>query len=406
MSQIDPRQAGQYGSWQPPQYPQQWAPPPPPPRRRRGPIVLLVTFALAVLVGVGVAGWAIGRETPGTPETSFSFPQQQQPRQQQPQQQEPQQQPLDSSEAASKVAAGLVDINTVLGYQGGQAAGTGIVLTANGEILTNNHVVEGATQISVTDIENGQSYEASVVGYDRSHDIAVIQLKNASGLTTAPLGDSSSVQVGDQILGIGNAGGRGGAPDVAPGTVTALDQSITATDETGSSSEVLTGLIQVNANIQAGDSGGALANSSGQVVGVDTAASAGYRLGRRGGQVGGAEGYAIPINQALTIAKQIESKTASSTVHIGESAIMGVSITDTTGGVGIQQVVSGGPAAQAGLAAGSVITALDGQPTTSTTALTHAMDQHHPGDSVKVTWLDQTGQQHTSTVKLATGPVG
>jgi S1-C subfamily serine protease len=189
-----------------------------------------------------------------------------------------------------------------------------------------------------------------------------------------------------------------------------LNQTITATDQSGANSEQLTGLIQVNANIQAGDSGGALADSSGRVIGVNTAASAGYQLGRRGGQVTGAEGYAIPINKALTVAHQIESHTASSTVHIGESAILGVSVSDaTTSGVpgaAVGQVLAGGPAAQAGLAAGSVIVAVDGQPIDSATTLTHVMDQHHPGDKVSLTWLDQNQQQHSASVQLATGPVG
>ena len=156
----------------------------------------------------------------------------------------------------------------------GDALGTGIVLTSNGEILTNNHVINGATSVSVTDIGNGKTYKATVVGYDVSQDIAVLQLSGASGLTTASTGDSSSVSVGDSVVALGNAGGVGGTPWVAAGSVTALNQSITASDESSGSSERLTGLIETNADIQAGDSGGPLVNSHGQVIAMDTAASA------------------------------------------------------------------------------------------------------------------------------------
>ncbi|HEX4722541.1 MAG TPA: trypsin-like peptidase domain-containing protein [Pseudonocardiaceae bacterium] len=348
---------------------------------------------------------------------------------------------INPSAIAAKVDPGLVDINTVLGYQSAEAAGTGIVLTSNGEILTNNHVVEGATSIKVTDIGNGKTYDATVTGYDRTQDIAVIQLQGASGLATETLGDSSKVSVGDAIVGIGNAGGSGGTPSTAAGTVTALNQSITASDDSSSSSEKLDGLIQVNANIQAGDSGGSLANSSGQVIGVDTAASSGYQFS--GGDVNGQgdssahQGYAIPINQAITLAHQIIAGTASTAVHIGKSAFLGVTVSDAgasqqgQGGFGqsgsgqngsgqngsgqssgaasgaqIAQTLPGGPADAAGLQQGDVITALNGTAVDSATTLTNLMDQHHPTDKLTVTYTDTSGQQHTTTVTPIAGPVG
>ena len=161
---------------------------------------------------------------------------------------------LTTSQIASRVDPGLVDVTSTLGYEGATAMGTGIVLTSNGEILTNNHVVNGATSVSVTDIGNGKTYKATVVGYDESHDVAVLQLSGASGLTTATTGNSSTVKVGDSVVGLGNAGGTGGTPSVAPGSVTALNQSITASDEGSGSSEQLSGLIETNADIQPGDS--------------------------------------------------------------------------------------------------------------------------------------------------------
>ena len=230
---------------------------------------------------------------------------------------------------AAKVDPGLVDINTTLGYAQQQAAGTGIVISSNGVILTNNHVINGATKISVTDVGNQKTYTAKVVGYDRSHDIAVLQLQNASGLQTAPLA-TSNASVGQNVVGVGNAGGTGGTPSAAGGTVTALNQSITASDQGDGTSEQLTGLIETNADIQPGDSGGALVNTSGQVIGVDTAASAGFSF-QFNGQSQGNQGFAIPINTALSVARQIEAGNSSSTVHIGETAFLGVEISPQGG---------------------------------------------------------------------------
>ncbi|WP_245713799.1 S1C family serine protease [Nocardia vaccinii] len=320
-------------------------------------------------------------------------------------------QPIDSqtstadlTAAANKVVPGIVNIDTQLGLQNGAGAGTGIVLTSDGEILTNNHVVEGATKISVTDLGNGRTYPATVVGYDRSDDLAVVRLSGASGLRTAPLGDSDRVAVGDAIVGLGNAGGTG-SPTASAGQVTGLDRSITASDEAAGASEKLTGLIQVAANIQPGDSGGPLINSAGQVVGVDTAASQGFRLGTVSGQ-GGGQGFAIPINKALTIAKQIRAGKGSSTVHIGQSAFLGVSVSDTDGGALVRNIVAGGPAEELGLAPGDVITGVDNTAVGSALELTDAMDQHHPGDTVTLKFTDQDGQARSAQTKLAQGPVG
>ena len=199
------------------------------------------------------------------------------------------------------------------------------MLSSNGVILTNNHVIDGATSISVTDIGNDKTYTASVVGYDRTKDIAVLQLHNASGLQTATLGNSSNASVGEDVVGVGNAGGTGGTPSAAGGTVTALNQSITASDDGDGTSEQLSGLIETNADIQPGDSGGALVDTSGNVLGIDTAASAGFSF-QSNDQSSGTQGFAIPINTALSLAKSIEAGSGSSTVHIGETAFLGVEI--------------------------------------------------------------------------------
>ena len=201
---------------------------------------------------------------------------------------------------STKVNVGVVNIESRV--SGGVGAGTGMVLTSDGEILTNNHVVEGASQIVVTVVTTGESYRASIVGTDPEDDVAVLKLTGASDLQTIPLGDSDTAQVGDQVAAIGNAGGVGGTPSIATGRVIALDQQITASDEDGSNAETLTDMIQVDANVVPGDSGGPLANTSGEVIGMNSAAAAGAgSLGstRFRGSSGGGEGYAIPINKAL-----------------------------------------------------------------------------------------------------------
>lgn len=318
--------------------------------------------------------------------------------------------PSDVNSIAKKVNPALVDVNVTFGYQDAQGAGTGIVLTSDGEILTNNHVINGATAISVTDVGNGKSYSASVVGYDSTHDIAVLQLKNASGLKTAKIGDSSKLKVGQSVVAIGNAGGAGGTPSSAGGSITGLNRSITANDDLDGMSERLTGLIETNANIQSGDSGGSLVNTAGKVIGVDTAASNQFSF-----QGGGGQGYAVPINQAMSIADKIESGHGTSTIHVGPTAFLGVSVTSGSqgpsgfGGSGVAGapvagVLDGGAAQTAGIQQGDVITSLGGTTISSSSDLSAALVGHHPGDKVKIGWTDAAGQTHTATVQLRSGP--
>src|SRR5579875_149592 len=308
------------------------------------------------------------------------------------------------SGAAAKVADDLVDIDTQLSYQSAEAAGTGIVLTSDGYVLTNNHVIEQATSIKATDIANGQTYKATVVGYDRTNDVAVIKLQGASGLKTASIGNSSQVTVGEPVVGLGNAGGVGGTPSAASGQVVALNQSITAQDEANGTAEKLTGLIETNADIQPGDSGGALINNSGKVIGMDTAASTGFSFQTQGNQ-----GVAIPINSAMTIAAQIRNGTATSTIHIGPTAFLGVEVVTSsaafgTSGAVVQDAIPGGPAAQAGIGSGDVITSLGGHPITSPGDLTNVIEGYHPGDQVSVGFTTPAGQSQQVTVTLASGP--
>jgi S1-C subfamily serine protease len=373
---------GQYAHYPYPGYPQ----PQPPRRPKRRLLAGAAATVIAFGAGAGVAAWAAG--VPGTSLTgALGGPQ------------------LSTAAIVQKIDPAVVDIVSTL--SNGEAAGTGIVLTSSGEVLTNNHVIDGATSISVTDVGNGQTYQASVTGYDASHDVAVLKLKGASGLTTASIGDSSKVSVGSKVVAVGNAGGKGGTPSVAQGQVTGLNKQITATDAGSGTSETLTGVIRTNADIQPGDSGGPLLNTSGEVIGMDTAASS-AQTDSATGQAAAVQAFAIPINQAVATAHQIESGTASDTVHIGATAFLGVAVS-SQGGLGdngavIAGTVQGGAAAAAGIGAGDVITSVGGQAVTSANGLRDTLTAHHPGDTVKVTWQDEQGQAQSANVVLGSGP--
>jgi S1-C subfamily serine protease len=294
-----------------------------------------------------------------------------------------------------------------------------MVLTSTGEVLTNNHVIDGATSIKVTDVGNGRTYTAKVVGYDQTKDVAVLQLVGASGLKTVTL-SSSSAQTAQKVVALGNAGGKGGTPSVVTGKITALGSSITAVDDGDGVAEHLTGLIRTNADIQPGDSGGALADTAGQVIGMDTAASTAAQTGPQEASSTTSvptTAFSIPINTALSIASQIEAGSSSATVHIGGTGFLGVAVASSEGpdggfggqstaGAVIEQVLPGSAAAQAGLASGDTIVSVGGHDISTSSAMQTAIEGYHPGDSVSVTWTDQFGQANTATVVLTTGPAG
>jgi len=297
--------------------------------------------------------------------------------------------------ATAEQKTGIVTIVSTLRYQNAQSAGTGMVLSSDGEILTNNHVVDGATSIVVTIASTGKSYRADVVGTAPTKDVAVLQLRNVSGLKTAKLGDAGDVSIGDAVVGVGNAGGTG-TLRAASGKVTALDQSITASDGSGSSGEKLSGLIEVDAPIISGDSGGPLYDSAGEVIGMDTAASANSAVSRA---------YAITIDNAVKLADQIETGVETSTIHIGLPAFLGVGIANSsTDGAVVSSLLDGGPAAAAGITNGSVITAVGNTAVHSGDGLKTALNAYQPGGKAKITWTDSSGSSHTATVTLGTGP--
>ena len=297
----------------------------------------------------------------------------------------------------------LVQISTRADFQGVVGNGTGIILTPEGVVLTNHHVIQGADSIRALTLNNGQTYDADVLGYDRNNDVAVIQLRGAAGLIPAPIGDSSALRVGDPVTTMGNANGTGNPLTREQGAVTELGATISAEDELTGSSHSLDNLIESSTNLRSGDSGGALINGAGQVVGLNAAATYNFRL--NGESTPGGQGFAIPINDAMGIVNQIRSGAAGPEVHIGPSAILGVGVNavDEGDGLAIQSVLRGGPAEVAGVRPGDTLLRIDGAPITSANALTSVLDQRYPGNNIEITWRDRAGIERVARAVLSSG---
>ncbi len=435
---ASPQPSGYGTAPQPPPYPGAWAPPggwapppggqwstspqPPEPPNRRNRRVL--SFVIVAILGVGIgAAAAFGIAHNNTPQSAgpsaSSLPT---PGSQGAPLHNTGTSKINVSAIANAVTPSVANISSRLQYQNATAEGTGIVISSSGLVLTNNHVVDGATQVTVQSNGSGRSYPARVLGTDRTKDVALLQLQGASGLKAASIGDSSKVKLGDPVVAIGNLNGQGGPPTVTSGAITALNRTITAGDQGSGNTETLNGVLQTNAQIGSGDSGGPLVNASGQVIGMDTAAAS--RFGQSQ-----SVGFAIPINHAVSIAREIAAGRGSSTIQIGRPAFLGVSVCPSIakasqclangldgGGLGntsvapvdsgalVQSALHGTPAQAVGISAGDVITGIDGASVTSGQSLTKSMHTHRPGDKVSVTWVDTQGQRHTATVTLITGP--
>lgn len=329
---------------------------------------------------------------------------------------------LNAQTVANKVEPGMVNIDAPVKYSSSLSEGTGMILSASGLVLTNNHVISGATGATAQLVSTGKTYKTKILGYDPVHDVALLQLVGASGLHPVSLANSSAVKTGQQVLGLGNAQGQGGQPTIAPGKVTALNQTISPADPATGTTETLHGTIQTSAQIQSGDSGGPLANAAGQVIAMDTAASQSQTVNGTPATAG----FAIPIDQALQIAKQIAAGHSSTDVHVGLPAFIGVSVADADagcsglgfggfGGVGgygspatsgaeICTVYSGTPAAAAGLTSGDVITAVNGKAVSSANTLVAATAAYRPGNSLRLTFVNQAGSSQTATMTLTSGP--
>ena len=372
---------------------------------------------------------------------------------------------IDASAAQAAVNDFIVDIDATDGYSGEEDAGTGSVITSDGDVLTNNHVVAGATSITVTLVSTGRSYRARVLGTDASQDVALLKLRGASGLAKLQAGDADAVQQGIAVAAVGNALGKGGTPTVTTGSITGTGRAITASDGDGSSSESLSGLLETDADIVSGDSGGPLVDSSGQVIGMDTAASTSGSEEEASAITTSSDGYAIPITTALSIAHKIATGKASSTIVIGRPGFLGLELGSASspstgsgdgsvpgfgdgtpgGGFGdgggtpgygygygdgtpggtplgtsyststseqtapsstltVAGVIANTPAADAGIAAGDTITSLNGTAVTTPDGLSAVLDRTHGGDRVTVGWTDTSGNAQQATVTLIPGP--
>ncbi|MGD0084378.1 MAG: trypsin-like peptidase domain-containing protein [Acidimicrobiales bacterium] len=334
---------------------------------------------------------------------------------------------LNVAAIAAKVDPAVVDIKSVLGAsdsaclssQGEEAAGTGMILTASGEVLTNNHVVACGTEITAQIGGKGRTYSVRVLGTDKTQDVALVQLVGASGLPTVAVGNSSTLQIGDPVVAIGNALALQGAPTVTTGIVSALNRSIQASDAGGTLTENLSGLIQTDAPINPGNSGGPLVDASGRVIGMNTAAAAGSSS-----QAATDIGFSIPINEALSIAQQIQQGKASTVVLIdtgfigvevvtisqaktGSTGVFGNSFPKpgTSSGAYVAGVLPGSPAGAVGLREGDVITAVNGHAVTSPTVLGQLFSHDRPGKTVTITWVDTAGGSHSTSVTLTGRPV-
>ena len=290
-------------------------------------------------------------------------------------------------ESASPMGTGVVVINTNLRLEDTSAAGTGMVLTSSGRILTNNHVIAGATTIRVVVPNTTHRYAARVVGYSIADDVAVLQLRSATNLSTVTIGGSATLTVGASVTAVGNSGGFGRLISVR-GRVIRLRRSITVENDVGERHR-LTGVIETNASLRPGDSGGPLLDSAGRVVGMDTAAAF------------GGHAYAIPIATAARVTQQIVAGKASTRVHVGATAFLGIQVQGTT----VAEVVPGSPAQAAGLKPGYVIISVGGKRVTSEAGITSAVLAHKPGQVVMVVYTDETrATSRVARIRLATGP--
>lgn len=370
---------------------------------------------------------------------------------------------LRTSAVAAKVDPGVVDIDALIAYSGGTSSeGTGMVISRDGLVLTNNHVINGSNQIHVRLVmaTASKEYLATVVGYDASQDVALLKISNVPGLRPVSVGNSAQVAVGTPVVALGNAEGQGGRPRAAAGIINSLNKTISPTDESTGATETLHGMLQTNADIVSGDSGGPLANAAGQVIGMTTANASSSQSSSS------VLGYAIPIDTALAVAHEIAAGQGGATVRIGLPGFLGVlvpqsgsssprqqaaqqrrqeqqqeqqgtgagpgggtgpsgqsgpggsarcvldnsdplvpvSIAPVSRGALVDGVLCKTPADTAGLVSGDVITTVNGRAVTTPSSLTQAMEGFRPGTKVSLGWETAAGQHRTSTIALGAAP--
>jgi S1-C subfamily serine protease len=402
-----------------------WSPAPPPQRvvqtltRRNWVWVVGVTAIVAALVGAGVGLW-VGFDRQQTVVEKY-FPNR-----------SVLAHPTDVQGVLAKVEPAVVSIDTTQ-FTGGTAsggtgsgevegAGTGMILTPDGEVLTNNHVVAGASTVTVTLFGQTKALSAHVIGTDPTQDVALVQIDGAHGLPTVSLGDSDSTQVGDDVVAIGNALALQGGPTVTEGIVSAVGRSLSARSEVSGADEHLSGLLQTDAPINPGNSGGPLVDSDAQVVGMNTAVAQsaggnapaqdiGFAIaintikpllpglltggtGGTGAKPGGGSGTSGPVANTSYLGVVVENVTATTARAQGLS---------TTSGALVVGLAKGGPAAGAGIRTGDVIVAVDGAAVADVAALVKDLASHSPGDTVTI-GIDRDGRRSTLPVTLTDAP--
>jgi S1-C subfamily serine protease len=347
--------------------------------------------------------------------------------------------PLSDAAIRARIEPSVVDVTAMLTYDDETASGTGFVVDPATEyILTNNHVVRDATSVVVTIPATRRTYAARIVGVDLAADIAVLAIRPVTGLRHAPLGDSAGAGVGTPVISFGNKAGAGGAPAAAPGVISGTGRTIQADDGASGYTETLHDMLATSAKIEPGDSGGPLADSAGTVIGVDTATGTG----------GTATGYAIPINTAIAVERQIAARRLGPGISLGVGGFLGAilvpgttssparqraaELSDGTGtaprsgppacvavrdgatvpasiapvraGALVLGVLCGTGAAAAGIAAGDVITAAAGRRVASSDALSAIVSGGRPGSMMSVTWVSTRGTTRTSRIRLSPAP--
>jgi S1-C subfamily serine protease len=387
---------GQPGPQQPYYAGQHLYPQPTPPPKRRWPVALV---ALLLVFSLGVLGYAAVRNGISAAPELQPYPQSTQTEQPQTGPTGTGGQPSSGSTRSKAVTAAqskgvvLIEAETA----SGTAAGTGMILTADGKVLTNYHVVAGSTKLAVTVADSGDTYTATVLGFDQDRDVALIQLKDASGLDTVTL-DNDQLNVGDTVAAVGNAEG-GGRLVRANGEVAALNQKLkVSSDSPWGNTENLSGMIQTTAGAVPGDSGGPMFDSQNEVTGMTTA-----------GSTNQGDSYAVPIATALAVVDQIESGQDAGTVRVGPAGYLGVEVGSSsyTGeqGATVTRVVPNGPADKAGITAGSRITRVGDTKITANTNVANVIRALEPGQQVEIEWLTPSGRTKSATVTLGSSPV-
>lgn len=311
------------------------------------------------------------------------------------------------ADVVDKVSGSVVSIVTstkISSYFGGSydssAAGTGVIVSDSGYILTNKHVVDGATSISVV-LDDGTIYEdAKVAAVDPLNDIAFVKIEGATGLKVATLGDSKTISVGQQVIAIGNALGEY-QNTVTSGIVSGTGRSLTATDSTGSMSERLSDMIQTDAAINSGNSGGPLVNAAGEVIGINTATSSAAEN----------VGFAIPISSVKGMLSQLVEKGEAARAYVGT---YGIEITAEVAkeynlpvnagaylysASSYSAILKDSPAAKAGLRDKDIITAVNGVKVGAAGSLSSLVGEYKPGDTVQLTVIRE-GKEIAVNVEL------